>query len=573
MTIGNGGLRRLAILYARVSTDEQARRGFSIRQQLERGREWCAAHGYEVLAEMVDAGHSGASLARPGMDEVRDVVAAGNPPVDLVWAQDRDRFAREPAYLYLLRQEFGEHGTEIRAMNDSGDGSPEGELTDGILDQLAKYERAKTAERSRRGKLRKAREGRIIANNGVDFGFKYNDSRDGYEVDAETMPIVRRIFVMVANGLSLNAMAESLTREGVRVPYSRYRGVQRWNATFIRNCVIRDDVYLPHTFDEISSLLRPEVASRLDASKNYGVWWFNRRRSKTTQVSVPDGNGGRRYKRRVVYEPRPRGEWIAVPVPDSGVPREVVHAARQAIKHNRAPSNAGRRFWELSGGFVRCGLCGHVMDSHTTANPGRPLYFYYVCRTRYKKGVGACTNGKYLAASRVESSVWRGVTELLSDPDKLRADLDTMIEQEIRSTRQGDPSREAKLWVDKLSDVERRRARYQEMAASDLITFDELRAKQLELDETRETAKRELAVIQAHNERVAELEADRDALLASLLDIAPIALNSLAPEERRQFYKLLGLQVRAYPDRSLEVEFGDGLSVREAETARGPCSG
>jgi len=85
----------------------------------------------------------------------------------VVLAQDRDRFAREPAYHYLLRREFEEHGTKIRAMNDRGDDSPEGELTDGILDQLAKYERAKITERSRRGKLRKAREGNPHAHGGL----------------------------------------------------------------------------------------------------------------------------------------------------------------------------------------------------------------------------------------------------------------------------------------------------------------------------------------------------------------------------------------------------------------------
>jgi hypothetical protein len=111
------------------------------------------------------------------------------------------------------------------------------------------------------------------------------------------------------------------------------------------------------------------------------------------------------------------------------------------------------------------------------------------------------------------------------------------------------------------------------MAASDLITFDELRARLLDLDEARQSAERELAIIGTHEERLSELEADRDDLLASLVDIAPMALDSLTPEERRRFYKLLGLRVSAYPDRSLEVEFGDGLGVREKETARVLCSG
>jgi hypothetical protein len=43
-----------------------------------------------------------------------------------VLAQDRDRSAREPAYHYLLRREFEEYGTKIRALNDRGDDTPEG---------------------------------------------------------------------------------------------------------------------------------------------------------------------------------------------------------------------------------------------------------------------------------------------------------------------------------------------------------------------------------------------------------------------------------------------------------------
>ena len=211
----NGHGPKRAILYARVSTDEQARTGYSLAQQLEALREYAAREGYEILEEVSDPAQSGASLERPGMDRVRDLVSAGG--VSVVLAQDRDRFAREPAYLYLLRQEFAEHGCKLRALNDRGDDSPEGELTDGILDQLAKLERAKTAERSRRGKLRKAREGKIIAYNGLNYGFQYNATRDGYEVREEHMAVVRRIFHMIGTKrLSMNQVKRTLDREGIR---------------------------------------------------------------------------------------------------------------------------------------------------------------------------------------------------------------------------------------------------------------------------------------------------------------------------------------------------------------------
>jgi DNA invertase Pin-like site-specific DNA recombinase len=186
-----------AVLYARVSTDEQARSGYSLAQQIEALWEYATREGYEVLKEVQHPGQSGASLERPGMDRVRDLVAAGG--VSVVLAQNRDHFAREPAYHYLLKREFDEHGTKIRALNDRGDDFPEGDLTDGILDQLAKYERAKMAERSRRRKLRKVRGGKVIAgcmarHGAVRYGFVFNEARDALTMDEEKMEVVRRIF-------------------------------------------------------------------------------------------------------------------------------------------------------------------------------------------------------------------------------------------------------------------------------------------------------------------------------------------------------------------------------------------
>jgi site-specific DNA recombinase len=122
MTSRNGHGPNRAILYARVSTDEQARSGYSLAQQMEALRDYAVREGYEILEEVSDSGQSGASLERPGMDRVRDLVAAGD--VSVVLAQDRDRFAREPAYLYILKKEFEEHGCALRALNSQGDDRP-----------------------------------------------------------------------------------------------------------------------------------------------------------------------------------------------------------------------------------------------------------------------------------------------------------------------------------------------------------------------------------------------------------------------------------------------------------------
>jgi site-specific DNA recombinase len=552
-----------AILYARVSTDEQARSGYSLAQQIEALRDYASREGYKVLEEVQDPGQSGASLERPGMDRVRDLVAAGG--VFVVLAQDRDRFAREPAYHYLLRREFEEHGTKIRALNDRGDDSPEGELTDGILDQLAKYERAKIAERSRRGKLRKAREGKLIASPTPDYGFDYNGARDNYVVDEEKMQVVRRIFRMVgAEGESLNSVKKTFDREGVPTP----RGSRYWGATFIKR-VITDDVYRPHAFEEVKALVSPEVASRLDPDERYGVWWFNRRRRTEKQVSEIASDGRRRYVRRSTTIQKPREEWIAIPVPDAGIPREWVDRAREAVSDNVKFSRAGGRFWELSG-LMKCSKCGRGMLGNSPPNASRKkIYHYYRCRTRHMEGTGACSMWKNIRAGEAERAVWSFVSNLLLNPDALREGLDEMMRREL-ATKHVNPEEEAAVWLNRLVEADSRRANFQDMAAAGLITFDELGAKLNALEETRKTARKELAAIKGRTERLRAIERDRAALLEGYAGLMPEALEDLDSEERHRIYNMLRLRVSAFPDGTLEVggTLSDGHLVCKESTRR-----
>src|SRR5215208_7686769 len=391
------------------------------------------------------------------MDRVRYLVAAGG--VSVVLAQDRDRIAREPAYHYLLKREFEEHGTKIRALNERGDDTPEGELTDGILDQLSKYERAKIAERSRRGKLQKAREGKVMAGHRVKYGFKLNATRDGLLVDEEKMVNVRRIFRMVAGGQSLNAVHRAFDRERIPTP----GGGKRWDRAFFRIAVL-DDVYRPHTYEEIKELVSPDVAARLDPEQQYGVWWYNRLRTRSRQVSEPTENG-RRYRTEVRFTEKPKEEWVAVPVPYSGIPREVTDAARAAIKDNRAPSKAKRRFWQLSGGIFRCYMCDRSLATRSIWSPsGKFYHHYYSCPSHNRGGNDACPNRKNRRAADVEAPVWELVSRLLREPERLRAGLDEMIETE-RAGMRGDPETETLAWLGRLDALDKKRSRYQDMAA------------------------------------------------------------------------------------------------------------
>jgi site-specific DNA recombinase len=454
---------------------------------------------------------------------------------------------------------------QIRALNDRGDESPEGELTDGILDQLAKYERAKIAERTRRGKLRRAREGKVVATHTPDYGFEYNEARDNYVVNEERMRVVRRIFRMVGvEGHSLNSVKKTLDRERVPTP----KGSLYWGNTFIQR-VITDDVYKPHTFEEVRALISEEVTSCLDPASRYGVWWFNRRRRTERQVSEVSLDG-----RRSTTIEKPREEWVAIPVPDAGIPREWVDAAREAISDNVKFSHAGGRFWELSG-LMKCSGCGCGMLGNSPTNGSRnKVHHYYRCRTRHLEGKGACSMSKNIRADEAEHAVWSFVTSLLLNPEALREGIDEMIERE-RGGNHGNPEEEVAVWLDRLADVEHKRASFQDMAAEGLITFDELRTKLAALEETRQTARRGLAVIEGRSERLRALEHDRDALLKNYAEMMPEALNSLEPEERHRIYNMLRLRAVAFPDGTLEVSgaLREELLVCKHVTIRLPSPG
>jgi site-specific DNA recombinase len=243
-----------------------------------------------------------------------------------------------------------------------------------------------------------------------------------------------------------------------------------WNEWQIRRMLL-NDAYKPHTFEEIEALVTPEVVANLDPNKSYGIWWWGKERHRMRQISEWK-SGGKVYKKVTRSVPLPKEEWVAVPVPDAGVPEVWVEAAREALKKNERPSFSSGRFWELSGGIVRCGCCGWAMATTTVSSTG----LYYRCRKKSMYGKDICAMTKYLRADLVEPLVWEGVSEILAEPDRLRRGLQKMLERE-QETSAVDHEGEACVWREKLSEIGRKRANFQELAAEGLMTKEELRSK------------------------------------------------------------------------------------------------
>ncbi len=139
-------------------------------------------------------------------------------------------------------------------------------------------------------------------------------------------------------------------------------------------------------------------------------------------------------------------------------------ATREAIKDNRRPSANPDRVWELVGGMLFCDECGNRMSVHTSVNHrnGEEIRcHYYRCPKRQRPGLEACAHNTHYRAAEREARFWEFVSGVLRDPERLRAGLEEMIEQEKAGSR-GDPGREIAIWLEKAAGADRKRSGFQD---------------------------------------------------------------------------------------------------------------
>jgi site-specific DNA recombinase len=498
-------------------------------------RAYCKDNDIEIVAEFADT-YSGGTLDRPGLDTLRDVVSAGG--IDLVLAQDRDRIAREPAYHYLLKREFEEHGTKIRALNDRGDDSPEGELTDGILDQLAKFERAKTVERTRRGKIRKAQEGKVVGNGRAPYGFRYADNH--YHIDPERMPYVREMFEMSAAGHSLYAISQHLTRVGAPTV-----GGGKWYASTIRK-IILSDTYT-------------------------GTFWWGKKRVITTNASVMK-NGKKTYRKKTRVEHRDPSEWIAIPVPDSGIPPETVARARETVKDNvRAASKNDGKTWELSGGIAVCAECGGRMVAYTTRNSVGKAYHYYRCHHRHVR---------HRPAEGLEKEVVDAVVSAFH-PDAWESFVEDLCNRrldDLHRLGRSDPVKTRERLAGRIGALQTKISRARDLFIDGDLPRPDYDEKKSLLQDEIELVQEELTKVDDLDDEIGRVEALRRTLLSienplsghyAVTDGAdPDAMmdNNLsygsretAAKRRQEFYRRTGMRVRVGEELEISLGIGEPL--------------
>jgi site-specific DNA recombinase len=146
-------------LYARVSTERQEQAG-TIESQVAELECYAQEQGYEIDEALIflDQAVSGACLARPALDRLRDLAYEGG--IDELLCLSPDRLARQYVHQCLLLDEFQRWGVAVQFIQQPNlEDTPQNRLLLGVQGLFAEYERAVIRERMRRGRLHRLRQG------------------------------------------------------------------------------------------------------------------------------------------------------------------------------------------------------------------------------------------------------------------------------------------------------------------------------------------------------------------------------------------------------------------------------
>lgn len=385
----------IVAIYVRVSTDQQAEKGYSLDTQLSE----CRNKAHEIpnvlsVEEFIEDGYSGAYLERPALDKMRNLLREKRFGAVIVY--DPDRLARNLTHQLLITDEIESSGAQLHFVNFEWQNTPEGKLFYSIQGAVSAYEREKIRERMQRGKRGKALSGKVITNN-HPYGFNWDTENSIYTINEEEAKMIRQIFSWVVDDhLGIRAIATRLAQ----LQYPTRTGKNSWNIGTVHD-IIRRETYA-------------------------GIHWVNKEyKTKMGQNKFKKGT-------------RKPSEWIAVPVPPI-IPRETWEAAQRQLQVNKRITKQPFDYQYLCRNLIVCPLCGQHMRSVLCGSRRKQ---YYVCKTG--RAISGKTNlaltekcpARQIPAKDLDESVWQYISGILKNPKMISEELSKSNKQEDNNALQ-----------------------------------------------------------------------------------------------------------------------------------------
>ncbi len=363
-------------LYARVSTDEQAREGTSLEAQLDKLTDWANREGHIVIGKYIDDGYTGTTDDRPNFQLL--MANAKAKMFDIVVTTKIDRFFRRLRLLLQYEQQLRELGVKYVAIDNNIDTStPFGRLVFQILGVVAEWEREMIADRTQSGRLKTWEKGKA-ASGKVLYGYSWDKENNKWLINEDEARVVRAIYSMyVDEQLGMARVAEKLNQE--HIPTGG------WAKT---GWTDRRVMWILH---------HPAYAGKQYMNRKE-LWDFESGNISFDMPAIVDKQTWLLTQRRIESQKR------------VGQKKE------------------GCDQWLLQG-LIKCGDCGYGYRCQKYTQSGRRVYKCWGrSKIKHLDGSAPCT-GKPIDANWLETTVWEHVKTCLEDSEILRQSILNSLEK------------------------------------------------------------------------------------------------------------------------------------------------
>lgn len=430
---------KIAALYARVSTGRQEKEE-TIRSQIDEIEAKALADGNVVGKNLrfQDDGWSGELLARPALDELRDLVKS--KAFDILYIYDLGRLSRTFLNQLILIDEVKNAGIQLMSLHDINAETEEQVFAQRIMGLFHDYERVKIGERMRRGKLFKSKNGILFGWN-APYGYRYvkGEGANGgrFEILEDEAKVVRMIFDWLGNeGLTIRQVIKRLYQHKAPARQNK-EGI--WNTSTLSRR-LRDTTYI-------------------------GTHYYN----KSVSIIPVKPLKVQKYKKikKTSRRNKPHEEWHAIQVP-SIIENDLFEATQAQLKRNSLFSKRNKKHDYLLSGLIRC-TCGCTRAGEGGNQAGQ---YYYRCTDRIRRyPLPKVCDTPGVNESVIDREVWAQITLLLTSPSLVQEQADRWIQaQTKKSIIEPTDLETLKRQLEKLTNQEKR---YLKAYGEGIISFEQ----------------------------------------------------------------------------------------------------
>ena len=242
---------KTAVIYTRVSTEEQAEHGFSLAHQEDLLRRECARKGIQILEHFQDDGYSAKDFKRPAFQELIAYLKRHKKQVQYLLVTKWCRFSRDVANTILMNRELQAHGTRVVTLDDAEESdNPANFLLTMLNMTLPEIDNRIRSRNTKAGIFRALKEG----------FYPYGGSPKGYSKDRagqktpllipnEQAPFVKEAFEVFATGaFPIEDVRKASWKNGLKLQRSQF-------GQMLRNPVYMGKIYVPETENEEAHLV------------------------------------------------------------------------------------------------------------------------------------------------------------------------------------------------------------------------------------------------------------------------------------------------------------------------------